>query len=88
MKHRQFLIGVLVGLALGSGLTLAIFLMLDRKSPTIRVASGVGAGRTFVAVAPGTRSDSLNPRLPEGAIRRQFNGEWFYILPLDPAVTR
>jgi hypothetical protein len=88
MKHRQFLIGVLVGLALGIGPTAAIFLTRDRKSPTMSVASSAGAGHTLVAAVPATPSHVPAPPLPEGAMPQKFNGQWFYLLPLNGAVAR
>ena len=75
MRRRHFLLGVLSGLVLGVGATIATFALAPHSAPPSSPTRPITN-----PILLGTKSAPSG--IPRGAQPREFNGKIYYIVPL------
>lgn len=83
MARQRFFLGLLFGLVLGVGTSAMAFrtIGLSRPAPSVR---SIRMPTVQVTNAPEYPSIlQLPPGIPPGAVRREFNGQPYYIIPLS-----
>jgi hypothetical protein len=75
MKRQQFLLGLISGLLLGVGTTIASFALVSDSAPQSPVPQPVTNPILL-------ETQSAPSGIPPGAHRREFNGRVYYIVPL------
>ena len=76
MKCQNFLLGVLSGLVLGVGATIASFALRSHSAPPSPPTRPITNPILL-------RTQSAPSGIPRGAQPREFNGKIYYIVPLE-----